>query len=378
MSAIIALLPLVLINSNPVAASMQPVTLRVTELHVAEAGEEYHAVNDKGHIAGAIVEGSEEDSRAVLWRGNEVVDLSKDAPHGEHLLAARDLNDQDDVVGTRPGTNMLREPRGFRWSRGVVTLFDDGPAVRVDSNGLVYVNGRVKQVGYDNLPRGYSYSDGGRTELLPPVTERGVALTWFRGVSAHGNAVIEAYQFHGVGESQAGFIRARQAVWLNGGALVYPKDLPPADLMAVTDEGLVAIQLHRSGQPALWQAGQLQLRMLAVLAAGETAEPHAISRDGWVVGAAATGYVFDRTSGAVVGPVRELNVGDRWRKEYAWQHHAVVWLPDGTLVDLNTLLPPNSGWNWLAEAMDISNNGHVVGYGYRDGEKRYFMMELTQ
>ena len=41
---------------------------------------------------------------------------------------------------------------------------------------------------------------------------------------------------------------------------------------------------------------------------------------------------------------------------------AVYWKPDGTVVDLNSLIDPDSGWR-LAYAFSISDNGWVAGYG---------------
>ena len=56
--------------------------------------------------------------------------------------------------------------------------------------------------------------------------------------------------------------------------------------------------------------------------------------------------------------------------------HAVMW-DGGTLgiTDLNDLLPENSGWEVLYEAIDINNLGQIAGYGKLDsGEYRIFLM----
>src|SRR6185295_18663311 len=41
--------------------------------------------------------------------------------------------------------------------------------------------------------------------------------------------------------------------------------------------------------------------------------------------------------------------------------HAFLW-KDGTIVDLNTLLPPNSGWELLSAQL-VSDGGQIVGFG---------------
>ena len=44
-------------------------------------------------------------------------------------------------------------------------------------------------------------------------------------------------------------------------------------------------------------------------------------------------------------------------------------------MDLNSLLSPGDQAAWkLAVALDINNDGHVVGYGTHDGEIRAFLL----
>jgi probable HAF family extracellular repeat protein len=46
----------------------------------------------------------------------------------------------------------------------------------------------------------------------------------------------------------------------------------------------------------------------------------------------------------------------------------------GVMRDLNTLIPPNSGWE-LIEAVKINDNGHIVGFGFnKDGEEHAFLL----
>ena len=44
---------------------------------------------------------------------------------------------------------------------------------------------------------------------------------------------------------------------------------------------------------------------------------------------------------------------------------AAMWKPDGTVVDLNTLLPPGSGFS-LYDATGINDNGDIVGLAAHD------------
>ncbi len=52
--------------------------------------------------------------------------------------------------------------------------------------------------------------------------------------------------------------------------------------------------------------------------------------------------------------------------------HAFLW-QNGELLDLNDLLPAESGWR-LTKANGINNHGQIVGYGLHDGHTRAFLL----
>jgi probable HAF family extracellular repeat protein len=53
--------------------------------------------------------------------------------------------------------------------------------------------------------------------------------------------------------------------------------------------------------------------------------------------------------------------------------YAFSWTRAGGMVDLNTLLPLNSGWV-LMEADGINDNGQITGYGLHNGAGRAFRL----
>ena len=55
--------------------------------------------------------------------------------------------------------------------------------------------------------------------------------------------------------------------------------------------------------------------------------------------------------------------------------HAVLW-QNGSLTDLNSLLPANSGWE-LTSALFINDSGRVVGRGIYQGLNQWFMMDVA-
>jgi probable HAF family extracellular repeat protein len=50
-----------------------------------------------------------------------------------------------------------------------------------------------------------------------------------------------------------------------------------------------------------------------------------------------------------------------------------VW-KNGKMIELNKLLPPNSGWK-LQYANAINNKGQIVGYGTFQGQTRAFLLK---
>jgi CSLREA domain-containing protein len=53
--------------------------------------------------------------------------------------------------------------------------------------------------------------------------------------------------------------------------------------------------------------------------------------------------------------------------------HATMWQADGTPVDLNSLLPPGSGW-FLQQGYVINDKGQILGIGLLHGQQAYFLL----
>lgn len=50
---------------------------------------------------------------------------------------------------------------------------------------------------------------------------------------------------------------------------------------------------------------------------------------------------------------------------------------NGTMIDLNTLLPANSGWH-LVDATGINDDGQIIGWGnYNNGNGEEFLLNLN-
>jgi probable HAF family extracellular repeat protein len=136
----------------------------------------------------------------------------------------------------------------------------------------------------------------------------------------------------------------RACVWSTDGSVV---DLGRGGARAVNSAGQVVGQAD--GRAFRWTAG-IGKEDLGALPGGSRSAAYAINNAGVVVGTAWVGA------------------------EYVSQR-AIVYTNGSGLVDLNSLLAPTAqGWG-LAEARGINNVGDVVGWGYRNGERRAFALK---
>jgi probable HAF family extracellular repeat protein len=100
----------------------------------------------------------------------------------------------------------------------------------------------------------------------------------------------------------------------------------------------------------LWQKGTM--RDLGALGAGRYSEALGLNAKGDVVGWSGTEADHDP-------------FGGRRRAAFLYR--------DGAMLDLNRLIPADSGWT-LSEARAINDRGQVIGVGRRDGQPRGFLL----
>jgi len=77
------------------------------------------------------------------------------------------------------------------------------------------------------------------------------------------------------------------------------------------------------------------------------------------------------TSRATAINNNEVVVG--WSTRANGTGYAFSWTRAGGMIDLNTLLPLNSGWV-LMEANGINDKGQITGYGLHNGVGRAFRL----
>jgi len=124
---------------------------------------------------------------------------------------------------------------------------------------------------------------------------------------------------------------------------------------------------------------------------GATSSAYNINNVGQVIGTSTTlgeaqvnGFIYSggaitnlgTLGGSYSGP-RDINdagqvVGDAETADFSM--HAFLW-QNGSMIDLNTLLPANSGWE-LSSAYLINNAGRIVGQGSLNGTSQWFILDL--
>jgi probable HAF family extracellular repeat protein len=296
----------------------------------------------------------------------------------------------------------LATPNGFSWTQPARWLIGHGtaalPLLSGDETGGAYgVNDSGFAVGES--------TDVKEQGQLLIFTSRGVAwqgtqVVTLASLATSGDTDIQPYAGLGVNDHGQilGWGKRKDVNGLRGFVLQDG---------VMTDIGTLQGTLTSSAQPAdineqgavvgsseapsffthafVWQGGVMQDLHVASGVTGRNSHAHAINEHGTVVGDAdPTADFLDYQSAAQwqdgvltflpdlgdVGGViesfaRDVNdhgtiVGTSVTP--AFEVHAVTWR-DGQCVDLNTLIPPGTGW-LLANAHAISNDGRIVGEGF--------------
>lgn len=280
---------------------------------------------------------------------------------GDETSFANDVNESLVIVGTStdvvpsgPLIKFFDHPT--RWTNGVPvdlrTLVTSGPALDLQTATGIDASGRV--IGYARDPalqqlRAYRFDAGVVTNLgaLPATPFQG---SWPNAINDGGTIV-------GGSESNGGFNHA--VAWPGGGAIV---------------------DLHDPVQVP-----------------GRVSEAYDVNRFDVIVGAADYGADFldyvtatrwqdgvATNLGTLAGPgalpsiesyaraVNDLGVIAGTSVTANFEVHAVVW-KNGVIQDLNSLIPPGTGWI-LANAYDVANDGRIVGEGFIGGQTRPFVL----
>ena len=296
------------------------------------------------------------------------------------------ISDQDVVLGSG-GTG----PAAMVWQNGQTTLL---PAISGDPSGFAAgINDQGQIAGFSYTANTYHAIlwQNGVATALPSLG----ASSRIYAIDDQGDLVGSAED--GNGRAVAVEIRngvVTQLGTLPGGYLDIPT-FADSRAFSINDAGqAVGLSMTASGvqHAVVWQNGTVT--DLGAIAGGGQSVAYKINDGGAIVGFATDAAGIDHAAlwqyGAmtilpdlqsgghsIAYDVNDAGLAVGFADLYAgggWQHHAVLW-ENGALIDLNTLLPANSGWV-LNYAKGITDNDEVAGLGTLNGVSTAFVLSL--
>ncbi len=295
------------------------------------------AINERGDVVSTALHAYEAENgnsvlvyRSFMHRGpsvTEILTLPGDS------VEARDVNDSGALVG-RVGPPQ-GAPHPFVWRDGLTTILPTLPGM---TGAAFSINNAGQVVGVAEFPCDLYHAvlwgaDGRLTDLGAPYGGWAVAT-----------AVNDAG--HAVGWTDGQYHFPQGVLWKDGGATVLPKLPGSVDASAwdINDAGQVVggVWPGSRGDAFVYREGVLTA-LPAFGGRGSCAQ--AINNGGQAVG---------------------------WSDSPDGSHRAALW-SNGVVVDLNTRIPANAGWQ-LMSARDINDAGQIVGTGWHDGVLRGFLL----
>lgn len=270
-----------------------------------------YGINDSVQVVGQSNYNYNYNSYGFIWQNGSITNLGE-MSSGGHTYA-RDINGAGQVVGSSPYSTGGGGYGGFLWQNGSMTHLV-GQGFWTEANAI---NNKSQAVGnsmaYNRLDSyGHLWDGGTRTDL----GSLGGHFTFAEGVND---------QTQVVGWSMASDGNYYAFIWQNG-----------AMVPISTDIGSKAYDINNSG------------KAVGVSNSGAFLWVNGLTQS---IGGPGSGAYAINEKGEIVG----------------WSDgNAVVW-KDGQMIDLNTLIPSDSGWV-LAEATGINNNGYIIGNGFVTGD----------
>jgi Protein of unknown function (DUF3466) len=287
-------------------------------------------INSAGVVGGDVdkyaADGSYLGRHAVRWDAGQtqVTELGNigAGADGSTNTWARAIDGNGDIVGSgikRDGNNFYGT-RAIRWDAAGTAATELG-VLGTDTSGSTSADA-------------YDINDAGTTVGQVTPYDGGnyqgsVAVRWDAGGTA-------ATELDSLGRSADGF-KDSSAYAINNRGLVVG-----------TSDAYTASGASLGGRAVAWQPGATAATPLEQLEIAPNGQAQSVAVDvndsGWIVGQAHS-YSDESASDS----------GDR----------AVIWTPDGHLIDLTSLLPADSGWT-LTRAASITNSGWITGIGLYD------------
>jgi len=210
---------------------------------------------------------------------------------------------------------------------------------------------------FESIGRSWSLTDGYKGQIFLLALIYGVVV-WI-GSMAVGSATKYDANHNALGNVAVRWPAKKAAAVELGGAGTDPDGRGTTYALGVDDAGMV-VGVGQSFGPAHNETGWRALRWLPGHDTAQVLKPlsqwidgstytyaYGVNRKGWIAGAANV----------------KMNKSGAYNDFNNVQIHAVVWGPDGSVHDLNKLIPQDGKWT-LYNAYGISDTGLVTGIGW--------------
>jgi probable HAF family extracellular repeat protein len=324
--------------ANPIAGADLP-GYTITDLRTLGGTQSgATAINNAGRVVGSATEPGDQGSRAVEWSSGGTPTALADRGYGGQAYG---INGAGKVVGY---TNHATE-----WSRN--------GALR-DLGTLGGTQSYAKGISDAGLVVGYSLAADNRAfipTLWSPAGMPSALGVPDGGGDAYAISINDAREAVGYGTvSNSNWNHALK--WSARGS--------------ITDLGTLLGALGNSDAYAINNAGRVvgdsQVSLGGPLHAVEWSADGVITDLGVLPGGSNSQAFAINNSGQVVGDA------DIYIPGFGNREEAVIW-SGGQISDLNSLLPPGSGW-YLLEATAINDHGQIVGNGFYNGQPHGFLL----
>jgi len=308
--------------ANPAAAAA---SYTLTDLGFL--GGTLQDINNNGDIIGATYDSNGRAS-SYLYSGGVKTSLGT---LGGNNTQAYQINDQGQITGYSYNASGVR--RTFLYSNGAMTDISVG-ANAVSNPGGINNKGQVV------------FSEGGTTYVYDHgVTTSLGAIGMATGINNNGAVIGSTANNHGF-------------LYSNGNTTdigLLPSSADPFGWWSETGISATPMAINNSGVVV----GTAGISRVTAFGSYGYERPF-IYQNGVLadLGGLAPDYLYTSTNARDINSEGQI-VGSSYANEYP--EHAFVY-ENGTMLDLNSLIAPNSGWK-LVQATAINDKGQIIGYG---------------
>jgi len=291
-------------------------------------------VNKVGQVVG-FAQLAYPNVQAFLWSKSKGMQPLP-APPGFSNPVAYAINNYGDAVGQAADQNGA--DHAILWMHNG-TVIDLGIPKGSTFSTAYGINDGGEVMGWGNTA--FLWTKKGGFRNLGSLMPNGTSVGW---------RVNQSNQAVGFSQSQSGLVHA--FLWTDETGMTDLGLLPGgtfSEALGNNNFGQMVGSADSGGGPifshaVLWQNGGVDIQDLGVLQGDISSLAFAINDAGDVVG-------YSSLSSA----------------------RAILWTKARGMLDLNTLIPPNSGW-MLMQATFISSNGKISGFGTHNGQTRGFLL----